>query len=339
MIKSAEKEFVFEYGTVTPSCHASTVLPLDNGEVIVAWFGGKHEKNPDVEIYVSVRSTEGVWSTPVVVSDNDKIAHWNPVLYKRQNGEIILYFKYGAEIPTWITKYVISKDNGRTWSEPKELVAGDIGGRGPVKDKCLLLSNGTLLAPASTEGGKWLCFIDRSEDDGITWERTDYFPQPKYRGVNVGLIQPTLWESAPGTVHCFMRSDAGAIYRSDSEDYGKTWKKPKRTRLPNNNSGIDCARDDKGRLWLLYNPVDVNWGVRYPLLLSCSENNGKSFEPILNCEPGFKCAPSMTENGKKISKQARGEFSYPAIVYDNNKLFISYTYNRKQIVFWKIELE
>lgn len=337
MIKSAKKEFVFENGTVTPSCHASTVLPLDNGEVIVAWFGGKHEKNPDVEIYVSIRSAEGVWSEPVLVSDNDKIAHWNPVLYKRQNGEIILYFKYGAEIPTWITKYVISKDNGRTWSEPKELVPGDIGGRGPVKDKCLLLSDGTLLAPASTEDGKWLCFIDRSGDDGITWERTEYLSQPKYKGRNVGLIQPTLWESAPGTVHCFMRSNAGAIYRSDSDDYGKTWTKPKRTRLPNNNSGIDCAKDEYGRLWLLYNPVDVNWGVRYPLLLSCSENNGKSFDPVLNCEPGFKSA--STDPNKKISKQARGEFSYPAIVYDNNQLFISYTYNRKQIVFWKIELE
>lgn len=338
MIVSAKREFVFEEGKVTPSCHASTVLPLDNGEVMVAWFGGKHEKNPDVEIYVSVRNAAGEWSKPVVVSDNDNIAHWNPVLYKRQNGEIILYFKYGAEIPTWITKYVISKDNGKTWSEPRVLVEGDVGGRGPVKDKCLRLSDGTLLAPASTEGGKWLCFIDRSDDDGLTWERTEYFAQPKYHGLNVGLIQPTLWESAPGTVHCFMRSNAGAIYRSDSGDYGKTWSKPRRTRLPNNNSGIDCARDDSGRLWLLYNPVGVNWGVRYPLMLACSDNNGKSFEPILNCEPGFKCAPAVLDPKKKQSKQAGGEFSYPAIVYEGDKLYVSYTYNRKQIVYWEIEI-
>ncbi len=338
MIVSAKREFVFEEGKVTPSCHASTVLPLDNGEVMVAWFGGKHEKNPDVEIYVSVRSAAGEWSKPVVVSDNDNVAHWNPVLYKRQNGEIILYFKYGAEIPTWITKYVISKDNGKTWSEPRVLVEGDVGGRGPVKDKCLRLSDGTLLAPASTEGGKWLCFIDRSDDDGLAWERTEYFAQPKYHGLNVGLIQPTLWESAPGTVHCFMRSNAGAIYRSDSGDYGKTWSKPRRTRLPNNNSGIDCARDDSGRLWLLYNPVGVNWGVRYPLMLACSDNNGKSFEPILNCEPGFKCAPAVLDPKKKQSKQAGGEFSYPAIVYEGDKLYVSYTYNRKQIVYWEIEI-
>lgn len=339
MIKSAVKEFIFPADEITRSCHASTVLPLDNGEVIVAWFGGKHEKDPDVEIFVSVRSKEGVWSRPVVVSENDNTAHWNPVLHKRENGEIILYYKYGAEIPTWITKYIISRDNGRTWSKPEELVKGDVGGRGPVKDKCLRLSDGTLLAPASTEGGKWRCFIDRSADDGITWERTDYFAQPKYKGVNVGLIQPTLWESAPGTVHCFMRSNAGAIYRSDSGDSGKSWSKPRRTRLPNNNSGIDCVKDYNGRLWLLYNPVDVNWGVRYPLLLSCSENNGRSFEPILSCEPGFGCAPASIIPGKKPSKQARGEFSYPAIVCSGSSLFISYTYNRKQIVFWKIELE
>lgn len=334
MIKTAKKEFLFEKGTVTPACHASTVLPLDNGEVLVAWFGGKHEKNPDVEIYLSIRGVDGVWSAPRVVSDNDKVAHWNPVLYKRQNGEIILYYKYGPEIPTWITKYVISRDNGRTWSEPKELVAGDVGGRGPVKDKCLLLSNGVLLAPASTENGKHQCFIDISRDDGITWECTELFPQPKYRGRNVGLIQPTLWESSRGRVHCFMRSNAGAIYISNSDDFGKSWSKPKRTRLPNNNSGIDCVKDDKNRLWLIYNPVDVNWGIRYPLLLACSEDNGKSFETILNLEPGFK-----NEADGKGSKKARGEYSYPAVVFENNKLYISYTHKRKQIVYWEIELE
>ncbi len=31
------------------------------------------------------------------------------------------------------TEYVYSDDEGKTWSSPKELVKGDIGGRGPVK--------------------------------------------------------------------------------------------------------------------------------------------------------------------------------------------------------------
>ncbi len=323
MIKSAVKEFIFSKNPKAPSCHASTVLPLDNGDVLVAWFGGAREGDKSVEIWVSRRDKNNNWSKPISISEGDNIPHWNPVLYKRENGEIILYYKHGEKISDWITKYIISYDNGNTWSHPQILVPGDTsGGRGPVKNKCLKLKDGTLLAPASTEQNKkWIPFIDVSKDDGLTWNASPKMERPKYKGVYVGLIQPALWESDNGAIHCFLRSDKGAIYRSDSTDNGLTWKKPYRTRLPNNNSGIDAVNDNSGRLWLIYNPVDVNWGVRHPLSLAYSKDNGKHFTEVLIPEPGF------------------GEFSYPAITCKDNTLYITYTYKRKQIVFWKIELE
>lgn len=323
MIKSAIKEFIFTKNAKAPSCHASTILPLDNGTVLAAWFGGRREGDKSVEIWVSTRDIEGKWSTPKSVSENDNIPHWNPVLYQQSNGDIILYYKYGEKISHWITKYIISKDNGKTWSNPKILVPDDCsGGRGPVKNKCLRLKNGRLLGPASTEQNKkWIPFIDISDDDGITWKFDAYMERPKYKGAFVGIIQPTLWEDSSDNVHCLMRSDKGALYRSDSYDSGLTWCKPYRTRIPNNNSGIDCASDSKGNIWLIYNPVDVNWGVRHPLSLAYSKDNGKHFTEVLVPEPG------------------NGEFSYPAIVHKDNALHISYTYKRKQIVYWKIELE
>ena len=271
MIKSAKKEFIFQKNEKAPSCHASTVLPLDDGTVLAAWFGGAHEGDNDVEIWLSKRDTEGNWSTPVSVSEGDNIAHWNPVLYRQEGGRIILYYKHGETIPDWITRYITSDDNGCTWSRPETLVPGDTsGGRGPVKNKCLKLKNGTLLGPASTEQNKkWIPFIDMSYDDGITWQFNGLMERPKYKGAYVALIQPTLWESDSG-VHCLMRSNKGAIYRSDSYNNGLTWSKPARTRLPNNNSGIDCVKDDSGRLWLIYNPVDINWGVRHSLSLAYS---------------------------------------------------------------------
>lgn len=322
MIKSAKKEFIFKKNEKAPSCHASTVLPLADGTVLAAWFGGAHEGNNDVEIWVSKRDTEGNWSTPLSVSEGDNIAHWNPVLHLQESGRIILYYKHGETIPDWITRYIVSDDNGNTWSSPETLVPGDTsGGRGPVKNKCIRLKNGTVLGPASTEQNKkWIPFIDMSLDDGITWQFNGLMERPKYKGAYVALIQPTLWESDEG-VHCLMRSNKGAIYRSDSHDNGLNWSKPARTRLPNNNSGIDCVKDDSGRLWLIYNPVDVNWGVRHPLSLAYSKDNGKHFTEVLVPEPG------------------NGEFSYPAITCRDNTLYITYTYKRKQIVFWKIELE
>jgi predicted neuraminidase len=39
----ARKEMIFDENKPTPACHASTVLPLPNGEVLAAWFGGTAE--------------------------------------------------------------------------------------------------------------------------------------------------------------------------------------------------------------------------------------------------------------------------------------------------------
>ena len=42
-VKNSIKEFIYPPKTVTNSCHASTVLPLDDGSVVAAWFGGSEE--------------------------------------------------------------------------------------------------------------------------------------------------------------------------------------------------------------------------------------------------------------------------------------------------------
>ena len=135
----------------------------------------------------------------------------------------------------------------------------------------------------------------------------------------LGMIQPTLWEDGAG-VHAFVRTNKGAVYRSDSADRGETWSVPARTRLPNNNSGLDCATDGEGRLWLLYNPVGVNWGPRTPLTLAVSTDGGETFTAVLQPELGA------------------GEYSYPALVCDGDTLYGTYTYERRRIRFFTARL-
>lgn len=79
------KEFIFE-NKPTESCHASTVLPFDDGRVVAAWFAGTKESADDVDILTSVRSESG-WSEPVRVSADSNIPHWNPVLFRRADGK------------------------------------------------------------------------------------------------------------------------------------------------------------------------------------------------------------------------------------------------------------
>ncbi|MDO3412460.1 sialidase family protein [Saccharibacillus sp. CPCC 101409] len=331
---TAEKQYVFEEERPFRSCHASTVAVLPGGEAICAWFGGTYEKSKDVAIWLSARSGK-TWSVPRKAADEDGIAHWNPVLDAAPDG-LNLFYKVGHEIVDWHTRIVRSTDGGDTWSQPIELVPGDIGGRGPVRNKPIRLEDGTLLAPSSVEKrdpanpGKeiWEAFADISTDGGTTWTRSAPVPMELERYVGAqewiarGLIQPSLWSEGGNAVHMLLRSTEGAVFRSDSQDGGRTWSIARATELPNNNSGIDLTRLGGGLLALVYNPVRgyATDSPRTPLVLGFSRDNGETWGDsfVLEDEPG--------------------EYSYPAIVSQGNTLFITYTWKRERIAFWRIDV-
>ena len=93
-----------------------------------------------------------------------------------------------------------------------------------------------------------------------------------------------------------------------------------KTDIPNNNSGIDLVKLKDGRIILICNPVNENWGARSPLSIYISPDNGENFTKIYDLET------------------VKGEFSYPAVINDGEKIYITYTYNRKSIVFCEIKI-
>lgn len=330
---NAIKEYIFEQPQPFASCHASTLVVLPDGDVVAAWFGGTRESAGDVAIWCA-RRVDGHWTAPVKVADHEGVPQWNPVLFQ-DDGRIHLFYKIGHTIPAWKTMVIMSDDGGRTWSAPRELVSGDRGGRGPVKNKPIRLADGTWVAPASVESDVWDAFVDISRDCGQTWTKSQLvpihrsvlsvadtaalsLPVPELSFQGKGVIQPTLWESEPGVVHMLLRSTAGRIYRSDSTDGGHTWCAAYPTSLPNNNSGIDLAKLENGTLVLAYNPVVENWGPRTPLVLSVSEDNGDTWGHEFVLEDG------------------EGEYSYPAIVSRGNDLCLTYTWKRERIAFWRM---
>ncbi|HOJ11892.1 MAG TPA: exo-alpha-sialidase [Clostridiales bacterium] len=346
--KVIKKEFIFEDDRPYKSCHASTILYLPGGEMISAWFGGTHEGADDVAIWFS-RRTQTSWTYPVKAADIEGIPHWNPVLFKRNDGTILLFYQDGHKIRDWKSKLTMSKDCGKKWSEPKEIVEGARGGRGPIKNKPIILADGTWLAPCSCEIGPWNAFVDISTDEGISWTKSKVIPlvrdpsdnspyfdnnestinlknMPELPGQYFvvkgrGVIQPTLWESDPGNVHMLLRSCEGLILRSDSRDSGKTWSPVYSAGLPNNNSGIDIVKLDNGTLVLVCNPVGKDWGPRTPLVIYVSCDNGQIWENIFTLE------------------NEPGEFSYPAIIAKGNEVFITYTWRRERISFWHMVIE
>lgn len=313
-------DFVFGDDRPFAQCHASTITQPEPGVLLAAWFGGTEEKDPDVGIWFS-RFADGVWSPPKRLAKVNETAHWNPVLFTDPEADTYLFFKVGPEIPYWQTYWMKTTDGGLTWTKPEELVPGDKGGRGPVKNKPIILSDGTWLAPASTELEGWKPFVDRSKDKGKTWTRSDDFAIDPEKIPGVGAIQPTMWESAPGNVHALLRTAAGKIGRADSTDGGKTWSPVRLTDLPNNNSGLDVLKLENGRLFLVYNPIGKNWGPRTPLNLAVSTDNGETWTDLVSLE---------TEEG---------EYSYPAIIRTAEGVAICYTWRRERVRCWQIPME
>ncbi|MGM9561853.1 MAG: exo-alpha-sialidase [Phascolarctobacterium sp.] len=343
----------------TAFCHASTVVKLRNGGLMCCWFGGSHEGEADVAIYASRKmnisqeievndlakrdESEALeagkgWSEPVKLA-NGADANWNPVLFFREDGTLLLFYKEGQRIAEWRTMFMTSSDDGKTWSAPRELVTGDVsGGRGPVRNKLIRLASGRVLAGGSTEHGIWRAFADISDDDARTWhksapvviENLQYQAGEKTAESSIavsaqsfygrGVIQPSLWQSADGSVHMLLRSSEGFVHRADSTDEGESWSAAYPLTLPNNNSGLDLVALADGRLLLVCNPVAANWGMRSPLSLFMSEDDGHTWHKLIDLE---------TE---------KGEFSYPAIIAEDHDVYISYTYDRKNIAVVQIKI-
>ena len=313
-MKLLTKEFIYDPKTPVniPSCHAATLIKTADG-ILAAWFGGTHEGHDDVQIYVAHRSdADGTWTAPQCVSVVEPIPNWNPVLY--DNGEeILLYYKRSKEIHSWNTMFTTSRDGGYTWAVPRRLCEDDIDGRGPVKNKPIRLSNGTILAGASFEQGPWRCFADISSDNGYSWELTPFLPVPTE---DTEVIQPSLWEDNRG-VHMLVRSKNKKIFRSDSTDFGKTWCTLYPIDLPNNNSGLDLVKVAENRIILCCNPVTEG---RTPLSLFESTDSGDTFVRLFDLE---------TEPG---------EYSYPAVITDGKYLYGCYTWKREKMVFFQCDL-
>ena len=321
---------------VPGQCHASTVCAVADG-FVVAWFQGDHEGADNSEVWLTTGSGE-TWTSPAVVSGGLGPC-WNPVLHVQRSGRVLLYFKVGRTISSWSTHWAQSDDDGRTWSVPRELVPGDQGGRGPVRTPPLRLATGRLLAGASTETWgdrpRWDCFVDVSDDDGVTWSRGPDLVVDRRQVTGAGIIQPTLWQGGDGTVHLLARSTAGHLVAAASTDDGTTWSPGALTAFPNNNSGVSaCAT--RGSVYLAHNPVSGDWAPRAPLVVSASADEGATWEPFATLEESLlagddpsTAAFAPADSGVRTS--GTNEFSYPTVIATPDGLAVTYTWQRRGI--------
>jgi len=298
------QEFVYTEAPF-PQCHASTITPTKTG-LLAAWFGGTHEKNPDVEIWISHFDGEK-WSSVRSVangiqSKDFRYPCWNPVLFTQPDGEIQLFYKVGADPRRWWGELITSQDDGKSWSKSVKLPEGFVG---PIKNKPELLTDGRLLCPTSTEDNGWRVHMEWLDSSG-NWGKTS----PLNDGEQLAAIQPAILKWGD-RLQIVCRTRQKRVSSSWSNDLGKTWSEMTLLEdLPNPNSGIDAVSLKDGRGILIYNNTPRG---RSPLNVALS-TDGKTWKDVL------------------ILEDKPGEYSYPAVIQtDDGKIHITYTWKRQRV--------
>ncbi len=311
----------------TPESHASTIVETGDG-LLASWFGGTAEKNPDVGIYVS-RFKGGAWTMPEKVAEGTedgptRYPCWNPVLFLARSGPLFLFYKVGPTPATWWGRVMTSTNNGRTWSRSARLPETILG---PVRNKPVSLSDGTLLSGSSTEHDGWRVHLERLQlpvpnpataanagPNVGAWDPAEWKWQrssPLHTVDQFEAIQPTVlvWDSSRLQILCRTRTQK-VVSQSWSLDGGWTWSGMTATPLPNPNSGIDGLVLKDGRGLLVHNNTARGRGV----LGIALSRDGKDWHQALELE------------------NSDGEFSYPAVIQaQDGRIHVTYTWRRRAI--------
>lgn len=295
-------------------CHASTIVRLEDGTLLTAFFGGSYEGAKDVKIFGS-RKINGHWSDPVALADgkiNDSVTYpcWNPVLFRSGKGILYLFYKVGKNPREWFGMMKTSTDDGRTWSGAISLPEGFLG---PIKNKPIEMADNKLLCPSSTEtSSRWMVHMEIFNMASGQWTQVPVDPSTIFEA-----IQPTILVHSLNSFQILCRTRENVVASSFSKDSGHSWTKTDSIPLPNPNSGIDGVTLANGTHLLVYNPLisGKEWSNGRNKLNLASSSDGIHWKDILVLED-----------------QPDGEYSYPAIIQTpDHRVHVTYTYNRINI--------
>jgi predicted neuraminidase len=341
-------EEIFERKGLGGSSHGSTITEGPDGTLYAVWYSGLAEKAADVKVFMSKKPKGGKWENPWLIEkegetsknpfimgeedpeeleelENEETSEGNPVIYYDwDSNQLILFWvtmRGAGDKSGWsacIIKSKFSKDNGKTWSEPR-IIRDMIGWM--IRNKPIWLSNGEFILPIMAEIGVGKAMVYRiTKEDFMKGMDKSKIQEPDFM-IDGGVSQPTIVETSPGKLLCFMRSHERTlncpflISTSRSEDYGHTWSEiqPTKEKIPNPDSGTDMVKLANGHIVLLCNPMKKG---RKQLTAFLSEDNGETFPYRKDLEP--------IESGKN--------YHYPAVIQSKDGLIhVTYTMRRLNI--------
>ncbi len=233
------------------------------GRLYITWFsGGETEPAPENAVFLSWSDDDGrTFGQPVLMAASEQGARaFDSALWLDPGGVLWLIYnrsnREAGEHGVWVMTCAAPDAPVPVWSAPHHIVY-------PVAysfrlNKCTVLSSGEWLMPM-THGpacnAAWFAHrqnlqgVGISEDQGRTWTLHGAVVAPPLASENMVV------ERQDGSVVMVIRSGAGVLWQSLSQDRGRTWSEGAPTAIPN-----PCSRFHLRRLpggdWLLINSPD-----------------------------------------------------------------------------------
>ena len=315
------------------SVHSATAIEIENGELLVVWYGGSREGASDVSLYASRFIPKHLeWTKPEEIvtraSTQTDLSRYikklgNPVLYREstslrgREGRIWLFY-VSVSLGGWSGSAInarVSDDKGLSWGSAKRFITSPFLNlstliRGPVVTD----SKGYMRLPVYHE------FLGKFSEL-LTIDPLSGGVMNKVRLTSGrSAIQPVLVNFGNGKMTAFMRktgSSPSRISVVSSDDGGNNWGPISFTSLRNPDAAIFAHRTRKEEVLLAFNDSERD---RNNLRLAISMDDGQSFKMFHTVKP-----PRTEDRSSRLA--------YPWIVqtFDGN-FHLFYTWNRKHIV-------
>ena len=317
----------------TPSAHASTLAPLPSGQrslIAAAWFAGERESAPDVRIAFSTFDKAGQrWTPARFIVDRGSLAKelgfgirrlGNPVLWRDDDDRLHL-FVVGTGIGGWATSRIVHlrQSNDSTDAEQARFEACAVlplswlwNLSHLVRNAPLVLADGAVVLPIYFElGTKYptLARLDRAGSfSGIS--------RISRKG---NLLQPALLPVSENRWLAYMRMSGGThrIAMAETNDAGMNWQDRADLELPNPNASVAALNAD-GVNALTFNPSSRG----RDRLVTATSADGQRWNISAELALG----------------QTGDEYSYPAMLWHEDELWVSYTDRRRHIAWQRFTI-
>lgn len=318
----------------TPAAHSSTLLAMPGGHasaVLAFWFAGSRESAPDVQIAASHfdRATQR-WSPARVVVDRQlgqfKLGFGlrrlgNPVAWLDGQGRIHLFI-VATGLGGWAAGRIMhlqQVDKGKDFATLEFHAVRVLPLSWLWKTSHLVramplpLADGGMVLPVYFELGYKYPVALRFDAAG----RFLGMVRISHRG---HLLQPTLLMRSETDWLALMRDNSAQkkIRAAQTLDGGQHWQDLPDLPMPNPDASITGLALHPGLMFLAHNPLPDSRSV---LDLSVSQD-GLQWNQLLTLERGDE----------------KSEYSYPAMIWADNSLWVSYTDQRRAIAWQRFGL-